>query len=893
MSQECSLFYFQPYLPRVEFCELNKTPYLYALNYFPNLKFKDNLLRLKLYFPFVSVLLNSFNQNHSSCLHLRVTLNRPMNQQFNILPNSTCLISAAFLFCANLAFSQISIEWDRTAGCTQFEELNALIATSDGGYIFGGMTESQDLLPNCEVTGQSRDTTVWPEKRGDFWVVKVDSLGHIEWDGRYGGYNQDRMWSIHETSDGGFILGGESLSGQDSGTEHGQLNRGGFDYWLLKIDSQGNFEKDWTIGGPGDDVLRAVIPYEDGYMLFGYSNSDNNVSSWGEKSDDSRGGDDFWIVRVKSDLTVEKDWTIGGSGQDRLNDAKILPDGNFIISGWSTSPETLPGNVGEKSDPNFGLNDFWIVKIDPQANILWQMTLGGNLEDVANDLTIAQDGSIIVTGFSNSEPSPDNNIGNKTQPLHGKHDAWIVKIKDNGNSGEVVWEKSFGGEDADYAYSSAMTSVGNIMVIGHSNSRDTSSGFGNKFAPLISGMDNWVIYLAQDGTKLWDATVGGLGDDTCNKIINAHEYGFVFAGNSNSMKYDPYKSEDTRGFNDFWVVRTGCNVSPPGLEDFATSCNNDLVVIDATVDSCGFCKYHWDDGVMGPIREFTPQTSIDLQLIVEHPDGCEAKDSIKIDVLPGIETVLSEYTPVTCFGDNDAEFSIEEVVGGSAPYMFSFNEGAWTDFALYTNLAPGEYTLEIVDTNGCTYDTAFLIEQPQEVLVELGSDIEIDFGDSVQLQALTNLLPGAFTFDWGQPHLLSCDDCLTPWVQPFYTTTYNITLKDTSGCEASDNVRVVLEKEKSNVFIPNVFSPNNDNTNDFFTAYADKSVAHIARLLVYDRWGELLFERYNFQPNKGQLGWDGRHAGGFLQSGVFSYLLEIKYIDERTEVFTGDVTLIR
>ncbi|MEO1257230.1 MAG: gliding motility-associated C-terminal domain-containing protein [Bacteroidota bacterium] len=790
-------------------------------------------------------------------------------------------------------FSQVTVEWDKTAGGIGWEELNTLIPTSDGGYLAGGLTTSAGPHPDTEVTQASRDTTVFPDFNGDFWLVKLDSLGNVQWDGRYGGYKQDRMWSAHETSDGGFILGGESFSGDDPGTEHTQFNRGDFDYWLVKIDKDGNYVKDWTYGGPGKDVLRTVIPVDDGFMLFGYSNSDNNLTTWGEKTDDSRGQEDIWIVKTDLNLTYVDDWTIGGSGTDLLNDAKLLPDGNFIISAWSTSPPTQPGDVGEKFTPNYGLNDYWILKIDPQANIIWQLGVGGDLEDVPNDLLVTPEGDILVSGFSSSVPSMENGIGNKTAPLHGLHDAFMVKITDQGGQGVIDWQTSYGGDNSDRGYSAVQTGVGNFMIVVHSESSDTSSGVGNKFSPNIGLKDIWVVYIDSVGNKLWDASVGGLNNDSANKIIKAHDNGFVFGGNSNSMRYEPYKSEDTRGgWNDMWIVKTGCFIEPPGLKNFTTSCNDDVIMVDATVDSCFQCEYLWSDGETDPLREFEPQVDVNLRLIIAHPDGCTAEDSIKIDVVPGIEGVMSLFSPVSCFEANDAAFEIEEVIGGSAPFSFILNEGDTLDYAIYAAMAPGEYFLEIIDSNLCNYDTAFVIEEPQEVFVELGDNLEIEFGDSVQLQALTNLLPGEFTFDWGQPDQLSCTDCLEPWVQPFFTTAYSIVLRDSNGCEKTDNLLVILDRETS-VFIPNAFSPNNDNVNDFFTVYSDRSVARILQMQVYDKWGELLFENYNFQPNQDQIGWNGQHNGRFMQPGVFTFFVEVEYIDERTEIMVGDFTLIR
>ncbi|HFA50947.1 MAG TPA: T9SS type B sorting domain-containing protein [Bacteroidetes bacterium] len=812
-----------------------------------------------------------------------------MNQHQLFKTYHHLLCSLAFLFIAHPSFSQLFVEWDKTAGGGGYEELQTLTKTSDGGYLFGGLTNTPNPFPGWEITQSSRDTVRWPyENEGDAWLVKVDGQGQVLWDKRYGGFKQDRIWSVNETADGGFILGGESFSGVDSGTEHTQFNRGELDYWLLKIDKDGNFERDFTFGGPGNDVLRVVIPIENGFMLFGSSDSDNNINSWGEKTDDSRGGADYWIVKATPGLGYWQDWTIGGDGTDWINDVKRLPDGNFIISGWSTSSQ----GSGEKTTPLYGKNDFWIVKIDGQANILWQMSLGGDEEDLPNDIIITNDGGILLTGFSGSEPASESGIGNKTSPHYGGYDAWVVKIRDEETQGVVEWEQSFGGAAGDLSYSAAETPLGNIMVVGASTS-DTSSMAGNKEAPLLGLSDYWVIYLEPDGTKKWDFTMGGINSDVCTKIIRAHDYGFVFGGHSASMNYDPYKSEDSRGNNDMWIVRTGCLIEPPGLQDMTFACDDDLIQIDATLDSCIHCNYFWDDGNTDPVREFAPDNDIKLKLVVQHPDGCEVEDSINIEVIPGIDEIKTGFSPVTCYESNDAEFLVENVEGGIGPFLYRLNGGEWEDFAHYINMAPGEYTLEVLDTNGCTYDTSFFIEQPKEVLLELGDDIRINFGDSVQLQALTNLVEeDSFTFQWAQPQLLSCSDCLNPWVKPSYTTTYSLELKDKNGCAVTDNVQVSMSRSSS-VFIPNAFTPNNDNINDFFTIYTDKSVAKVNSFLVYDRWGELMYEQWNFQPNKDQIGWDGRLDGRFMQPAVFAYTAEVEYTDGRTEVFMGNVVLIR
>lgn len=177
------------------------------------------------------------------------------------------------------------------------------------------------------------------------------------------------------------------------------------------------------------------------------------------------------------------------------------------------------------------------------------------------------------------------------------------------------------------------------------------------------------------------------------------------------------------------------------------------------------------------------------------------------------------------------------------------------------------------------------------MLVDLGPDIQLALGDSVQLQALTNQLD-SFIIEWGQPQFLSCSDCPEPWASPAYTTTISVRLVNKNGCEARDFLRVIVEKNDG-VFIPNAFSPNNDNINDFFAVYTDKSVRKVNTFMIFDRWGEKMFESRDFMPNIEQLGWDGRLNGRPMQPGVYVYFTEVEYVDGRKGFFEGGFTLIR
>ncbi|MDQ3049879.1 MAG: hypothetical protein M3Q95_03225 [Bacteroidota bacterium] len=224
------------------------------------------------------------------------------------------------------------------------DELYSIAQTSDGGYICGGLSLA------------------------DYWVVKLDALGNIQWQNTIGGNNIDWLYSIIPTSDGGYICGGYSdsnISGDK--TENCQGIR---DYWVVKLDSEGNIQWQNTIGGSLYDELMSIAQTTDGgYICGGWSNS--NIS--GDKTENSEGWVDFWVIKLDSAVNIQWQNTIGGSGQDELYSIAQTSDGGYICGGLSSS------NIsGDKTENSQGSADYWVVKLDALGNIQWQNTIGGS-----------------------------------------------------------------------------------------------------------------------------------------------------------------------------------------------------------------------------------------------------------------------------------------------------------------------------------------------------------------------------------------------------------------------------------------------------------------------------------------------------------------------------------
>src|SRR6478735_4111411 len=205
------------------------------------------------------------------------------------------LTAFAITITCNLEAQSIPIKlWDKTFGGSSSNGLSALLQTSDGGYILGGQSDS----------GISGDKS-GPSKGGvDYWVVKLDANANKLWDKTIGGSNHDQFPYLKQTADGGYILGGTSLSG--IGGDKSQVNKGIRDYWVVKLDGSGNKIWDKTFGGSEDDVLSCLQQTTDGgYILGGWSAS--GIS--GDKSQPVVGNissDDFWVIKL--DANGNKTW---------------------------------------------------------------------------------------------------------------------------------------------------------------------------------------------------------------------------------------------------------------------------------------------------------------------------------------------------------------------------------------------------------------------------------------------------------------------------------------------------------------------------------------------------------------------------------------------------------
>ena len=281
------------------------------------------------------------------------------------------------------------------------------------------------------------------------------------------------------------------------------------------------------------------------------------------------------------------------------------------------------------------------------------------------------------------------------------------------------------------------------------------------------------------------------------------------------------------------------------------------------------------------------------QLIIHNTrNGCESSAQVFIAESDEIiDAVIVDQMNITCFGDNDGALSVSHVEGGQPDYIYTWSVGGGSSPEL-TSLPPGDYALTVSDANGCSFEQVFTIVEPDLLTIDLGTHQTVTEGDSVRIGLATNISgAGIGSIVWKEYHGASCDGCTTFEFVAISSATMSAMIMDTVGCEASDSMRLTVIVPRL-IYVPNIFSPNDDGNNDYFTISGKSNLLSIASLQIFDRWGNQLFEKKDISPGAQQEGWDGTFRNEPLPPGVYVFVAELVY-EDLTELVSGSITLVR
>ncbi len=388
----------------------------------------------------------------------------------------------------------------------------------------------------------------------------------------------------------------------------------------------------------------------------------------------------------------------------------------------------------------------------------------------------------------------------------------------------------------------------------------------------------------------WQSLSGGpsgtgvIAGNNINTLI-----GNLPAGNYRITVTDSYNIQDIINFSVQQPTPVTASLSASNFNGFGISCAESTDG-SFTANAGGGTppyNYAWNNNQSGITISNLGAGNYIVTITDQH--GCQTQAQGVLNAPESLKVTVETSDP-PCFGDETGFANISEVTGGVGPYTYSIDDSPFSTVSVLPNLGVGIYAIQVQDDNGCLWEGDITINQPQELIVDLGDDQRIKLGESIQLQALTSYPVDSYI--WKQDSTLSCFDCFNPVATPATANTYTVTVMDENGCTAMDRINIVVEKPRL-VYIPNAFSPDEDGVNDQFMIFGGNDVRSVKSFLVFNRWGESMFELYNFQPNNPAFGWDGTHRGRPLNAGVYVYFAEIEFIDGEVLLYKGDVILMK
>jgi len=364
------------------------------------------------------------------------------------------------------------VEWMQTFGSNGYGSTAYCVRqTLDGGYIVAG---------NTIYSGAGEV---------NLWLLKTNPDGTEQWNRTYGGTGSDSGYSIQQTSDGGYITAGETRS----------YGAGMSDFWIVKINPDGDEQWNKTFGGTDNEGANFVQQTRDG----GYIISGERVNNSGNSF--------YWLVKTDTNGNEEWNRTFGNDRVDWVDDMEQTSDGGYIL-------------VGTTHDYSAGRRDIWLIKTDSSGNEQWNRTIGGIGRILVNSVMETSDGSFIIAGETGSRYG-DNPIG-------------ITLVKADAN-GYKEWNRTFTGIDYYTPNSIVQTSDGGYIVAGIKETREDDAYYGD-----VS--DAWLVKTDSNGNIQWYNGLGETGRDKVEFIQQTSDGGYIFAGSSSSYN---------RGNIEFWLVK--------------------------------------------------------------------------------------------------------------------------------------------------------------------------------------------------------------------------------------------------------------------------------------------------------------------------------------------------
>jgi CHU_C Type IX secretion signal domain len=612
-----------------------------------------------------------------------------------------------------------------------------------------GLDNFHRLQPTADggyIVGGSSDSGVSGDKteprRGnsspsnsnyDYWIAKLDAQGNKVWDRTFGGDQTDNLTGLQQTADGGYILGGTSTSGISG--DRTQPLTGPSSYWLVKVDAQGVKQWDRAFSTSSMPTLSCLQQTTDGgYILGGHHQGGlPQTPPTGDQTEPNQGDQDGWLVRLDANGNKLWDRVIGGSDFDHIQDLQQTADGGYVVGCWSTS-----GVSGLKSEPGRGGNDYWVLKLDALGRKQWDRTYGGAASDVLYALRQTPDGGYLLGGESRSGVSGE-------------------KIDAQGNR---QWDRTLGGSGVERVYRVRPAADGGCWVAGQSDSGIS----GDKTRAGLGQSDYWLVKLSAAGTKEWDESYGGSGYDDLRDLAATSDGGLVLGGVSTSG-VSCGKTHANWGDLDYWVIKllpaAGQPVSAVAGDTLLCGSSSGVLRV---VSGVAPTAYQWSTGATTPTITVTQPGQYAVTTTL-----CDGSTSTATAQVRRASAQISGPA-IICVGSSA---TLTAQAPGATAYRW--NTGQTT--AAITVGQAGSYTLTATFPGGCSLSATHALAAPQ---LAVSGDSLLCSGRNGQLLASGSNITA---YQWST-------GATTPGISVTQPGLYSVTATYTGGCTSSAQLRV-------------------------------------------------------------------------------------------------------
>lgn len=813
--------------------------------------------------------------------------------------------------------------WSTLLGGDLHDEALACDADLDE-LIIGGVTESGGFLQAAGIMPE-----IGQAAGHDGFIVRLDTVNGISWGTYYGGSGADAVSSVRAASNGSLYASGSTRSDTGIATPDAwqPIFADSVDAFVVRFDSSGTRDVATYFGGPGLDSATGLAMVADTLFITGITTSVSlAIDSAAYHQTEPGGSEDGFLARFDSLQVLRWAIYVGDSGLDRSCDLAADMEGALYVAGSSASDLSIATPGSAQSVRNGGTDGF-VMKFDPRGQVLWGTYFGGPEDEAVLAVVPYYSASVFITGGTSSSTSIAFAAGDPT--YGGGGDAFVARFKQrrchgcagvcvpgggpdaNGPSlclGDSIMLAPVGGDlgiDAQWVwYEGSCGDTASIVVIGDTAWFDpvmTTTYFVRAESPydttacfqftitveayptaFASGPDS----VCADQSFVLQATGGAQYEWTGPGGLLSLDNAFVLPGGL------------AIGTAHFQVIVSGLQ----GCSDTAWVDVEILPVPQFTVEVVpATCHDEWDGSAVIHSNDTMPQqyewpdlgSTVDsvgglpagmVELIVTNSIGCSVHSWISVTEPPEL-LVDAVVSPATCAQPVGSIL----LILNADPALLEFT---WTppvgSGPQITGLPSGVYAVEVSDQAGCL--ESMIIGLPTEGWVSAYAVNDTLFttpGDPVPINMYVDPMNEVISYEWSPPDGLSCADCPEPIASPDSTTLYTLEITSTLGCELFDQVLVVVDHPcPADLFLPNVFSPNGDGTNDLFCVRGGCLVA--MELIIHHRWGGLIF--HTIDPS---TCWDGSING--IPAGAGTYAFIFHGTSEEGNVYerSGSITLVR